>query len=172
MSDKDVHDDDLQLESALRGYLTRELDGQLGRAEAAFLQRLSDRLPAAAAGPLPLRGRGGFWWAPLAGGIAAAMLVVWGVTAFHHKPHTNQQFTGGGKPIASTQPAADSEQYSDTVDVRTVDEGIVVLDNQAPARQIRREVVEHVEWFDPAANKRIRIDIPSEEVVLVGMNAY
>jgi len=180
MSDQD----DLQIESALRAYLGRELDGQLGRAKACFLREIeaSAPIPINAATAAPTRSIGGagrrarLWWAPLAGGIAAAVGIACGVAEFHPWKTTPKSPVVDNTPhnaTPSTQLAVAPEPSdSETIVVQTIDEGTVVVGDQGPARQLRREVIDHVEWFDPTTNKRIQIDIPREEVVLVGMNAY
>jgi len=100
--------------------------------------------------------------------------LAWGVVAWHQAPLLARPGKNGSPLATSTvAPPAEADQtYTDTIDVRTIDEGTVVVSDKGPARQFRREVIEHVEWFDPAQNKRIQIDIPSEEVVLVAMNTY
>lgn len=177
MSDRD----ELQLESALRTHLRRELDGQLGRAEARFLRESQGPAMSIVAPSAAMRGGTGrmratlLWWAPFAGGIAAAIAIVCGAAAFHSRAGQDTQLVHTGRssviPAPASAPAME-EMYSETIDVRTVDEGTVVIEDQGPARQFRREVIDHVEWFDAATNKRIELDIPREEVVLVGMNTY
>ncbi|MEX2560172.1 MAG: hypothetical protein WD403_09675 [Pirellulales bacterium] len=50
---------------------------------------------------------------------------------------------------------------------RTLDEGTVLIDGRTPARKLRRQWYERVEWYDRARGARIERIVPREEVVFV-----
>jgi hypothetical protein len=50
---------------------------------------------------------------------------------------------------------------------RTLDEGIVLIDGRTPARKLRRQWYERVEWYDRARGARMERIVPREEVVFV-----
>ena len=166
-----MNESDDPLVPVLAGYLDRELQRHTGRAAARFLEEMSRSAEPHAR---PRNSRAVRWWGPLIGAIAAALGIIGGVAALHAL--SKGKSTGHGTMAIVTPATAPTDEsvqtVTDTIDVRTLDEGTVVLADRGPARQFRREVIEHVEWFDPAQNKRIQIDIPSEEVVLVAMNTY
>ena len=42
---------------------------------------------------------------------------------------------------------------------RTLDEGPAVLENQGPMRQLRRQVLQTVQWYDPQAKANVQITV-------------
>ncbi|MEX0712372.1 MAG: hypothetical protein WD278_08475, partial [Pirellulales bacterium] len=50
---------------------------------------------------------------------------------------------------------------------RTLDEGTVLIDGRTPARKLRRQWYERVEWYDRARGARIERIVPREQVVFV-----
>ncbi|MEX2121022.1 MAG: hypothetical protein WD847_15630 [Pirellulales bacterium] len=50
---------------------------------------------------------------------------------------------------------------------RTLDEGTVLIDGRTPARKLRRQWYERVEWYDRARGARMERIVPREEVVFV-----
>jgi len=148
MQDRDDDNFDLQL----REHFAKELDGQLGRAPAAFA-RSSRRRPWRVAA---------LWTS----GLAAAAAIALVVTLVRHQVTT---------PIAVPHPAID--QFAMTpIEYRnawqTSDAGTVYLGDGAPMRGIRSEQIEVVSWIDPATHARIEVTIPHEEVTLVTLNSY
>ena len=144
-------DDNFDLQ--LREHFAKELDGQLGRAPAAFA-RSSRRRPWRVAAA---------WTA----GFAAAAAVALVVTFVRHQ---------STPPIRGVHPSIDQLAMT-AVEYRsawqTSDAGTVYLPNDdSPMRGIRSEQVEIVSWIDPATLAHIEVTIPHEEVTLVTLNSY
>jgi hypothetical protein len=60
-----------------------------------------------------------------------------------------------------------------TVYYRTVDDGTVFLDDQTPARQLRRQEVEQVTWLDRRTGRTSVTEmVPKEDVMLVAYNKH
>jgi len=148
---QDREDDNFDLQ--LREHFAKELDGQLGRAPAAFA-RSSRRRP----------WRVAMMWTS---GLAAAAAIALVITFIRHPT---------AAPIAVPHPAIDQIAMT-PIEYRsawqTSDAGTVYLpDDDSPMRGIRSEQVEIVSWIDPATFARIEVTIPHEEVTLVTLNSY
>jgi hypothetical protein len=60
------------------------------------------------------------------------------------------------------------EPIERTTYYRTLDDGTVYLDDDTPARQLRRQEVEQVTWLDKKTGKTSMTErIPNEDVMLV-----
>jgi hypothetical protein len=58
---------------------------------------------------------------------------------------------------------------------RTLDEGTVVLDDPThavPARKLRRQELEHTQWYDPARRAQVEMTVPRENIKFVEMDTY
>jgi hypothetical protein len=148
------------LDALLTAHLRERLDGQVGRAEAAFA--------AEAGGPSQRRRsmRLGVWGLWVAGAMAASVGIVWSVGAHRDEPK---------KTVTHVSPSlAESElaMVGAVTQYQTIDEGAVTVENAGPARRVRREVVETVQWHDPQSGADIEVTIPHEQVVFVGMPAF
>jgi len=51
---------------------------------------------------------------------------------------------------------------------RMVDDGAAVVDGQ-PVRQLRRKLVEEIEWYDAADGAVVRQTVPQQQIFLIGM---
>ena len=51
---------------------------------------------------------------------------------------------------------------------RMMDDGAAVVDGQ-PVRQLRRKVVEEIEWYDAADGAVVRQTVPQQQIFLIGM---
>jgi hypothetical protein len=164
MSNREHTTENDALEALLTAHLRGELDGLVGRAEAAFR--------AEAAGELPRRRpmRLGMWGLWVAGAMAASVGIVWGVAARHAEPQKaiTQVVTGGAVTSAEVEPA----MVGAVTQYQTIDEGAVTVENEGPARRVRREVVQTVQWYDAQSGADIEVTIPHEQVVFVGVPAF
>src|SRR5258708_1820377 len=130
-----MNDHEDTLDALLSEHFARRLDPQLGRAQAHFAKTVSKRheLHAGRSGRLLIWGL----WA--AGAMAASVGIVWGMGVYHNpsQPHLAQQLEPTTDPSSAPQPQIPIAQV---ISYRTLDEGSVVLENQGPARQLRRQV--------------------------------
>ena len=148
MNDKSEQD----LDELLSRHVHACLDGQLGRASAAFRREMA------------VRSRWRSWTAAGAA-LAACLALAW--TFYGHRaahgpevviapPHT----TPVEDPVT---PVVQSATWS-----RMVDDGAAVVDGQ-PVRQLRRKLVEEIEWYDAKDGAVVRQTVPQQQIFLIGM---
>jgi hypothetical protein len=151
MTDK-LDEDDL-LDEMLGAHLRSCLDGQLGRSQAAFGRELESRRR--------LR-----LWAWAGAAVAASLAVAWLVL-------------GTGRSAAPTQVVHSTQtppHAEDTVTPvlqaatwsRMMDDGAAVVDGR-PVRQLRRNVVEEIEWYDAKDGAVVRTTVPQQQIFYIGM---
>jgi hypothetical protein len=180
---------DEQLDGLMRGHLSSELDGQSGRAEAAFLRHLAaPRATALAEAPADPSGRRNGaaarhvnrfrgWTLTFAGAALAASLAALAAAPalFENKatvpgPRQTQQpptpLADRGFYRTEDQPLL---QY---VHSRTWDEGTVVLEGAVPARRLRHQWLERTHYFDPEEGVRKEVTIPREDIRYIEMDTY
>jgi hypothetical protein len=151
------------LDEALREHLRNQLDGQLGRATAAFRREV-------AASPRPRIGRRLLIWGVCAGAsLAASVAIVWSAVA--HRTAQKPVISRNDNPSTSTEPSSPLP-VEQTLAYTTTDEGTVVLENEGPARRLRRSVLQTFEFYDPQQKASIQVTVPQEQTVLVGMQTF
>jgi hypothetical protein len=152
------------LEALLRGHLRVELEPKVGLAERRFLRELRQGRRRSGA-------RLAIWalWAT-GSAMAASVGIVWGVM---------QHRAGGPSPIASRpdKPATIASaqgmrELGEVVQFSTIDEGTRYVENEGPARQLRRQVLQTTQWYDPDSGAQIEITVPQEQVMLIGMPSF
>ena len=150
MTDK-LDEDDL-LDGMLGAHLRSCLDGQLGRAPAAFGRELESRRR--------LR-----LWACAGAAVAACLAVAWVVMG--SRPAVPRQVVGPNPPPVhaddSVTPVLQAATWS-----RMMDDGAAVVDGQ-PVRQLRRNVVEEIEWYDAKDGAVVRTTVPQQQIFYIGM---
>jgi hypothetical protein len=149
MNDKSDQD----LDELLSRHFESCLDGQRGRAAAAFRHEMA------------LRTRWRAWTAAGAA-LAACLAVAW---AFYgHRPVPKSEIAKVMPlPTAIDEPAVTPVVQSATWS-RMFDDGAAVVDGQ-PVRQLRRKVVEEIEWYDAADGAVVRQTVPQQQIFLIGM---
>src|SRR3954468_18420726 len=140
-----MNDPEDMLEQLLQEHLHRKLDPQLGRARARFAEDVNP--PARKSHPNPQRLM--IWGLWAAGAMAASVGIVWGV-AIHQSPLPNITQHQTPQPVSASTAVASAKIPSEQIIAyRTIDEGPVIVENHGPARQLRRQVLETVQWYDP-----------------------
>lgn len=147
---------DPEIEDLLARHLGACLDGQLGRATAAFRrERLQHR-------PRRRIGR----WLSGAAMLAAGFSIAW----FLVHPHTSR--TGSPVTPNQTKVALRTDTTPPTLQTATwskvMDDGPTLVDDR-PVRQLRRKVVEETEWYDAESNALIKTTQPRQQVFLIDM---
>jgi hypothetical protein len=148
---------DEDLESLLTLHLNASLDGQLGRAAAAFV---------AATGPASSHAsRRGRWvfWASGAASIAAMVAVAWVTVGHPLRKKVEHAPTVGPVAVNDLPPMVQSTSWSGVVD-----EGLAVVDEQ-PVRRLRRDIVEEVEWYDAKDGAVVKTRVPRQQFFLIGL---
>jgi len=147
----DKSDEDL-LDDLLGAHLRSCLDGQLGRAPLAFEREVESRRR--------LR-----LWACAGAALAACLTVAW--LAMGSRPPTPTQVTQTGSqpahPDDAVTPVLQAATWS-----RMIDDGAAVVDGR-PVRQLRRNVVEEVEWYDAKDGAVVRTTVPQQQIFYIGM---
>lgn len=185
------HEED-EFDATLRGYLAAELDGQAGRAERAFRDHLRAARPAAR----PRTMRSNAWLiGATAAAVAASMAAMWAV------PVTPPSGSGDDSSVVMKQPEpraeiaskpevttpdgtpADTamsgeaagprwEQVEQVVSSVTLDDGLVLLADDTPARLVRQVALERVEWVDERLGVRVQALLPREGARLIPVDTY
>jgi hypothetical protein len=155
---KEMEEQDL--DELLKGHLAGQLSPHAGASVERFEQELRR-----------LHRRGLRLWVGLtAVGSLAASIVVMLVMVYGGNPR---------KPPIIAMPAADGPNapaalvaVERSLDWRALEEGTVLLENNIPARRVRRQVVEQVRWYDPQEQKYIKTTTPKEDVIFIGLTKY
>jgi hypothetical protein len=182
---------DEQLDGLVRAHLSSELDGQSGRAEAAFLRHLAaPRSSGLAESPTDPSGRRNSvaarhvnrfrgWTLTFAGAALAASLAA--LAAAPALFENNSTVPGPGQtrqpPTVAGGPdrgfyRTEEQPLLQYVHSRTWDEGTVVLEGDVPARRVRHQWLERTHYFDPEEGVRKEITIPRENIRYIEMDTY
>ena len=133
--------------------MTDDLDEIEARLAALPLRRPPAGLDGRIAGALNGRRRPWGRWA-IAGTVAAAAAVL--VIRGARSPTPNPD---PGPPRAS--PVWVERDVS-----QTVDDGVIVVNNRVPYRQVRQRTVRQIWWADPATGARLWAEVPTERVAV------
>ena len=186
-----------RLDATLRGFLGAELDGQLGRARAAFEARAipSTRSAHGAAAHRQHRvSRSRVWAIGLTGAgaaMAASLAAVWAVPLLGRmSSHTTATTTSIVTPLlpspnsdlpratadktaaGATGGDADWQPVQQVTSSATLYQGVLLVGGKAPARVVRNLSTERTEWFDPERNIRMETTVPHENVMLINVDTY
>jgi hypothetical protein len=146
-----MSDSDKELEQLLRGLPRRQPTAQL-----------DGRIFASVRGG-PTRHRG--WWMA----VAASVSIVVGAGVLVERSRQArampQKQTVATTVVAPTAPAQSPMELETTVS-RTIDDGIVDVEDGVPYRQIRRETVKEYWIIEPSTGARARVRVPSEQVLV------
>jgi hypothetical protein len=149
MNDKSDQD----LDELLSRHLHACLDGQLGRASGAFRHEMAVRS----------RWRA---WTGAGAALAACLALAW--TLYGHRSHVPQVVVGPITPPPTLDDSAATPVVQSATWSRMVDDGAAVVDGQ-PVRQLRRKLVEEIEWYDAQDGAVVRQTVPQQQFFLIGM---
>ena len=159
-----------EIDTLLREHVHAELEGLTGRAENFFVDQMSREAT-------PRRGSSKGWKIRITatiGAIAATLCIASGVSAYRNKVAV--KLTAKPMVIAASHPVKRVPQtefaYERLIAFRTVDAGPGRMKDSSPARELRREVVQTLRWYDPEHREQMQVTVPSEQVVLVKMPAF
>src|SRR5215212_2237368 len=148
-----MNDNDNKIDILISRHLGKQLDRHVGRAQKAFLAEVMQRrrfhIPR--------------YWAVAAVLLLAATLVC--VLAVKNLFIPPTKLPPG--PVSNSEsgpllPVAQSVAW------RTMDEGTVMMNGDIPVRQLRRQVVEHVKWYDEQRKTTFELHQPQEQIMLIG----
>ena len=149
---------DQEIEDLFARHLGACLDGQLGRATAAFRRERLQQRP---------RRRIGLWLSGAAT-LAAGFSIAWFLVHSHTSgDRTTVTPNHDPSPVVmdTTPPTLQSATWS-----KVMDDGPTLVDDR-PVRQLRRKVVEETEWYDAKSNAVIKTTQPRQQVFLIDMKA-
>ena len=153
--------DDEQLEVLLKEFFSEALDGQRGRAELHFRRYLDQAMRAAWRQRTWLIGAFGT-------GLAASVVALWASPLLRVVPQTPHDASSG----TFAQQASLAPAVEQVVNSRTVDEGVVMLDENTPVRVLRRRSVEQTRWFDEHAVVKAQKVTPRDDLTLIRLTTY
>jgi hypothetical protein len=155
-------------DTVVREYLSAQLDGQVGRAEARFRQFLAEQQRNSAqrnSFRLP-NGFRGWTLGVLGAALAASLAALWaGPSLRHVTPSTTGQ---GGEPVVA-MPVSNPILVEQEVQSQTFDDGTFMAADHTPVRVLRRRDVERTRWFDQNQKLQGEQLVPQDHVVYVHM---
>jgi hypothetical protein len=158
-------------EMMVRDYLSAQLDGQLGGAEARFRSFLQQEQSAPAPRDpwyLPNRFRG--WTFGVVGAaLAASLAALWAGPSL--QPVLPQK-PGVVSPTPPRTMVNDPVLVEQDVQSQTIDDGPVMIDADTAARVIHRRDLQRTRWFDEDQNLRGEQVVPQDHLVYVQMKTY
>lgn len=154
----------------VREYLSAELDGQVGKAEARFRQMLSQQQP-----PAPVhRNRFRFphrfegWTMGLIGtALAASLAALWAGPSLRQVTPEHHDVTA---PIHTTP--VNGVLVEQDVQSQTFDDGTFMADDNTAVRVVRRRDLQRTRWFDQDKNLQGEEVVPQDHVVYVHVKTY
>jgi hypothetical protein len=152
------------LDTLLRDHLREELEPRVGMAERRFLREINrDRRRSGS--------RLAIWalWAT-GSAMAASVGIVWGV--MQHRVATLPQIASRPTKSATVASATGMREMGEVIEYSTIDEGTRYVEHEGPARQLRRQVLQTTQWYDPDSGAQIEITVPQEQVMLIGMPSF
>jgi hypothetical protein len=161
---------DDKLEQLLERHLHDALDGQRGRAKAAFQARLSTASAASSAPAWRWRLRP---WLTLAIPLAAAAcaVLVW-YPLSRVGPVAPPPGAGGGTTAVRVTAPDAAPLLDDVTLTRNLDGGTIVMEDHTPARVLLEQQLRHTQWFDPREKAVISVTQPEQKIRFVALQPY
>lgn len=153
---------DQQLDALLGEFLNDSLEVQRGRAEQHFRRYLQGEVRVAWKQRTWLMGA-------FLSGMAASVAALWAAPLFR-APHglersPQSNLAGAQEPIIAARPIPPAMQR--VVQSQTIDEGVLVLDNNTPYRVLRRRAIERTRWFNDQAKVQHEQVTPRDDLIFI-----
>ena len=149
-----MNDND-KIDILITRHLGKQLDRHVGQAQKAFLAEVTQRRRFS----IPR------YWAVAAMLLIAATLAgVYAIRNIFVAPNKIETVV----PTDSRSEPQPLMPIAQSVSWRTMDDGTVGMNGDIPIRQLRRQVVEHVKWYDEKRNTTFELRQPQEQIMLIG----
>jgi len=151
---------DEQLDALLGDFLRESLDAQQGRSEQHFRRYL--------------QGEARFAWkqrswliGAFVSGMAASVAALWAAPLFRltHAPDRNLPASHPPSAVVAAKPIPPAMQRD--VQSQTIDEGVLVLDDNTPYRVLRHREVERTRWFNEQAKVQNEQVKPKDDLIFI-----
>jgi hypothetical protein len=165
---------DLPHETMVREYLSAELDGQVGRAEARFREMLAGQqarqAPDSYRLPTLFRGR---TLGLIGAALAASLAGLWAGPAIQRMaPSSPTSDSHQTSPTQGVTTVSDGPFVEQTVHSQTFDDGTFMDEESNPVQILRRRDVEQTRWFNDKQQLQAQEVVPSDHVVYVKLKTY
>ena len=147
-----MNDSENKIDILVTRHLGKQLDRHVGRAQRAFLAEVSQRRR---------------WYIPRYWAVAAVFMIAATLAAVFVLKNLFTAPTNIVTPLVpkESQPLLPVAQ---TVAWQTTDDGTVMMNGDIPLRQLRRQVVERIKWYDAERNTTVELHQPQEQIMLIG----
>jgi hypothetical protein len=121
---------------------------------------------------------GSIWAIGIVGGALAAAVTLVSmrhtIIPMQSKPNrtTVAGNSNGSRDVIPDGPPIPAQQASLDVAVKTVDEGLVPLEDGTPARRLLRQRTDTLKWYDAKRKAEIEYTVPRQQTVYVGYNSH
>ena len=153
---------DQDLDALLGEFLKESLDAQRGRAEQHFRRYLYGEARVAWKQRTWLIGA-------FLSGMAASVAALWAAPLFRavHGPDRNPQSSNihSQQPVVDAKPIPPAMQRD--VQSQTIDEGVLVLNDNTPYRVLRRRAIERTRWFNDQAKVQNEQVTPKDDLIFI-----
>lgn len=141
---------DEEFDLLLGTHLAEQLEPQVGKSVTAFRASLAPRWRIG-------------WWIASASAIAAGIVLAFVLFRHPQRERTIGPIATNDAPKEVPSAIVQSARWS-----RLEDEGLTLVANE-PARQLRRQVVDEVGWYDPRRRATVKTTVPRQQVILIGL---
>ena len=156
---------DEQVETIVADFLREALDGQQGRSEARFRRYLDSTMKQKWKQRAWLIGA-------FASGMAASVAALWAAPLFTFAPPVRQEVVQSNGPATEVPSNLLTPVMERVADSQTLDEGVMVLDDDTPVRVVRRRAIERTRWFDEHQEVRAQQITPKDDLMFIKLTTY
>jgi hypothetical protein len=148
-----MNDSDNKIDILITRHLGKQLDRHVGRAQRVFLAEVSQRRR---------------WYIPRYWAVAAVLFIAATLAGVFALKNLLTAPTKSDVPLVTNFDPQPLLPIAQTVSWQTTDDGTVIMNGDVPIRQLRRQVVEKIKWYDAQRNTTIELHRPQEQVMLIG----
>jgi hypothetical protein len=150
-----MNDNDNKIDILISRHLGKQLDRHVGKAQRAFLAEVTQSHKRR-------------WYIPQYGAVAAVLLLAATLASVFAIKNLFVAPTPKDKPTVKKSEPQPLMPVAQTVAWRTMDEGTVMMNGDIPLRQLRRQVVEQIRWYDEQRKTTVELRQPQEQIMLIG----